>query len=49
MDFKDLRSHLDAVPTAMAERLDETDKRCWSIAKHNARMWSALIVGTGPN
>jgi glucosamine--fructose-6-phosphate aminotransferase (isomerizing) len=33
----------------MAKRLDEIDKRCWSIAKHNARMRSALIVGTGPN
>lgn len=49
LDFKDLRSQLDAVPTAMAERLDETDKRCWSVAKHNARMRSAIIVGTGPN
>jgi glucosamine 6-phosphate synthetase-like amidotransferase/phosphosugar isomerase protein len=49
LDFKELESQLKSVPTAMAKRLDEIDKRCWSIAKHNARMRSALIVGTGPN
>jgi glucosamine--fructose-6-phosphate aminotransferase (isomerizing) len=49
LDFKDLRSQLDEVPTAMAERLDDTDKRCWSIAKYNARIRSAIIIGTGPN
>jgi glucosamine--fructose-6-phosphate aminotransferase (isomerizing) len=49
LDFRSLRSQLVSVPTAMADRLDETDKRCWSIAKHNARMRSALVVGSGPN
>jgi glucosamine--fructose-6-phosphate aminotransferase (isomerizing) len=49
LDFKDLRSQLDEVPITMAERLDDTDRRCWSIAKHNARIRCAIIVGTGPN
>jgi glucosamine--fructose-6-phosphate aminotransferase (isomerizing) len=49
MDFRSLKSQLMSVPTAMADRLEETDRRCWSIAKHNARMRSAIIVGSGPN
>lgn len=49
LDFKELEAQLKSVPAAMAKRLDEIDKRCWSIAKHNARMRSALVVGTGPN
>jgi glucosamine--fructose-6-phosphate aminotransferase (isomerizing) len=49
IDFKDLKSQLMAVPTAMADRLDETDKRCQSIAKHNARSRSVIIIGSGPN
>jgi glucosamine--fructose-6-phosphate aminotransferase (isomerizing) len=49
LDFKELQAQLKSVPADMAKRLDEIDKRCWSIAKHNARMRSALVVGTGPN
>ena len=49
VDFTGLKSQLMSVPASMADRLDEIDKRCWSIAKHNARMRSAIIVGAGPN
>lgn len=49
LDFKELEYQLNSVPILMEKRLDEIDKRCWSIAKHNARMRSAIIVGTGPN
>jgi glucosamine--fructose-6-phosphate aminotransferase (isomerizing) len=48
-NFKELESQLKSVPVLMAKRLDEIDKRCRSIAKRNAKMRSAVIVGTGPN
>jgi glucosamine--fructose-6-phosphate aminotransferase (isomerizing) len=49
VDFRGLKSQLMSVPTSMAARLGDIDKRCRSIAKHNARMRSAIIVGSGPN
>jgi glucosamine 6-phosphate synthetase-like amidotransferase/phosphosugar isomerase protein len=49
MDFKNLHAQLVSVPGAMASHLDDTDKRCRSIAKVNAKMRSMIIVGSGPN
>ncbi|WXG45426.1 MAG: SIS domain-containing protein [Candidatus Atabeyarchaeum deiterrae] len=49
LDYNELESQLKALPKAMAARLDETDKRCHSIARANARMRGVIVVGTGPN
>ncbi|HMF33881.1 MAG TPA: SIS domain-containing protein [Candidatus Lokiarchaeia archaeon] len=48
-DFPSLREELFAVPNLMADRWDELDARCRSIAKYTCRLRSVIIVGAGPN
>jgi len=49
IDFQSLKKQLYKIPDLMAERWDNNDARCRSIAKSYARVRSVIIVGAGPN
>ncbi len=48
-DLVALGKEFNALPNLMADRLDETDARCRSIAKQVCHVRSTIIVGAGPN
>ena len=49
IDFKSLKKQLYKIPDLMAERWENNDARCRSIAKSYASVRSVIIVGAGPN